>query len=323
MGGRVRPVGDPDLVYEYRPGIEGFTNSAGFRGREYPVEKPPDTIRIAGLGDSVMAGEIYPAEKTFMGVLEKLLNEAATSPTRFETLNFAVGGYDTVQELAALRLKALAYGPDWVILGVVINDIEPPVFIRVPDGKGGWRLLDRFQIEDVLPYATGLDPARLPWWAHSVFLRWLRMRFYWPALRSYSDSAPRWLFGRHSGWVNFKRALAEMARICRAHGIRMLVVILTEDVEVGRAKDPRAPWHRAVARAAREQGLYVLETYPAILAYLERHGIASYRRFWSGPQDPHPSEAGHRLLAELIFEKLKSLGILEEKPRRKTAARAE
>ena len=298
MGPRVRPSPDADLVYEYRPGLAGFTNSAGMRGPERAIARPPNTIRIAGLGDSVMAGDHYPAEQTFMGVLERRLNEAATSPTRFETLNFAVGGYNTEQELAALRRKASAYDPDWVILGIVINDIDAPVFVRTRDATGGYLLVDRYQLDAQLPYGIGLDPGRLPLWAHSVFARWLRSRLYWPAR-----------------WGRFRRAFGEIARFCRENNMRLLAVSLTEDVEVDQKEDPRAAWHGDVRKTARAHGVDLLEMYPAVMEYLKAHGMASYRTFWSGPQDPHPNVEGHRLHAALIYEKLVSLGILKQPPR--------
>lgn len=298
MGHRIQPSQDADLVFEYRADLPGFTNSTGMRGPEYSIDRPPNTIRIAGLGDSVMAGDHFPAEQTFLAVLERRLNDAASSPTRFEVLSFAVGGYNTAQELAALRRKALAYDLDWVLLGVVINDIDAPVFVRSRGEDGQYTLVDRYQRDAQIPYGIGLDPERLPLWARSVFLRWLRSRFYWP-LR----------------WGEFRRTLGAIVDVCRANDIHLLVVILTEDVEVGQTKDPREIWHRYVRETARKEGVEVLEMYPAIMTFLKDNGIASYRTFWSGPQDPHPNAGGHRLHAELIFEKLKSLGILEQKPR--------
>lgn len=298
---------DPDLIYEYRPNVDTknyprFTNSVGMRGPERSVEHDPNVVRIAGIGDSVMAGDMYPAEKTFLFVLEDLLNDAASSPVRFEVLNFAVGGYNAVQERIVLERKALAYDPAWVILAVAINDWEPPVFFRMRGEDGQDKLFDRYQLEARLRFGAGLNPERLPWWAHSTAVRWIRTRFLW----DYRVKV-------------FRRAVREMAAICRENSIRMLVVILTEDVEVGQTDDPREKWHRVVRAAVRdaetrEGEIALLDLYPILKEHLAEAGLQSYRHYWTSEHDPHPNADGHRLHAELIFKKLVSLGILDEKP---------
>lgn len=315
MGELVQPAKDPDLIHEYRPNLPGFTNSASMRGREYSVERPSNTIRIAGIGDSVMAGDHYDAEQLFMAVLERLLNEAATPPTRFEVLNFAVGGYNTVQELIAFKRKALAYDLDWVILGLVINDCEAPVYLRAHDEQGKWRLIDRFEVEAKLRYGAGLDPEHLPWWAHSMFLRWVHNRIYSFALHKQIDIPLMNLSDRYSGLGNFRRAVGEMAELCRRNNTRLLAVSLTEDVATDHKEDPRKRWHGLVRDLTEREGLNLLEMYPYVMEHLKRTGIRSYRHYWSGDADPHPNGEGHRLIAEMIFEKLKSMGILEQKPR--------
>ena len=82
---------DPYCGSRLRPGFQGwFTkegrasatiNSAGFRDREHPLAKPPDTIRIAVLGDSFAEAVQVPLELTFWSVLEDEL-QAGTSLLR-------------------------------------------------------------------------------------------------------------------------------------------------------------------------------------------------------------------------------------------------
>ena len=295
MGAIVRPSADPALVYEYIPGPP-HCNATGMRAPELAVEKPPHTIRIAGLGDSVMAGDFYRIDQLFMNVLGRLLNEAATPPVRFETLNFAVGGYNTAQEAIVLKRKALAYAPDLVLLGVVINDCERPVYYQAPDGRGGVTLRDRYQDEKRRPFSDGLDLAAPPWWSGSVLVRWLHFRL----------TQKRRFF---EGIDYFRTHFRDIAATCRARGVPLLAVLLTEEVEVGKP-DPRAAWHAIVREAARQENVLLFETFPAIQKRLAAAGIASYRRYWSSPQDPHPNADGHRLIAELLFEDLKEMHAL-------------
>lgn len=118
------------------PGAEGWhtkegqayiqINSDGLRDREHIVAKPPDTLRIAVLGDSYAEAMQVPMEKAFWSVLERELQtcEAIHGKT-VETINFGVSGYGTAQELLTLRHKGWKYEPDIVLLAVVTgNDIR-------------------------------------------------------------------------------------------------------------------------------------------------------------------------------------------------------
>ena len=116
------------LKYLPKPGA-GDVNSAGFRDREYAVDKPTGTYRIVVLGDSIAFGycdeeRSIPLEQTFSEVLETRL---ATTPlaghASVEVLNFGVSGYDTTQEVELLAEKALAYSPDLVLVAYCLNDI--------------------------------------------------------------------------------------------------------------------------------------------------------------------------------------------------------
>ena len=116
------------------------TNSNGFRGREFQQKKAADVYRIAGIGDSVMMGWGVGQDETYLARLETLLNRRL-GPGRVEVLNFAVSGYNTIQEYYVLKDVALAYQPDLIILGYVGNDFEGPNFRRAP-----WRFYSRFAV---------------------------------------------------------------------------------------------------------------------------------------------------------------------------------
>ena len=116
---------NPLLVYINRPyakvsSKESF-NSDGLRDREYNLEKPVDTVRIAILGDSVAYGDrIDSREEIFSEILEYSLN--LLGEKNFEVINFGVGGYNIVQEVELYNEKASRYNPDIIILAYVLND---------------------------------------------------------------------------------------------------------------------------------------------------------------------------------------------------------
>src|SRR4029078_8121917 len=122
-------------------------NSAGLRDREHPYAKPPNTFRIAVVGDSYP--EAFPVEMqdAFWVLMEKQLQECGAFPGKtIEVINFGVSGYGTAQELITLREQVWKYSPDLVMLTVTTNnDISDNVRVlkktnRVPyfvfqDGK--------------------------------------------------------------------------------------------------------------------------------------------------------------------------------------------
>ena len=126
---------DPARGWGPPPGVEAWQrlegralvriNGAGFRDREHATAKPPNTLRIAVLGDSFTEAVQVPLENTFWSLLEQRLHDCAGEPQRpVEVINFGVSGYSTAQELLTLRTRVWAFQPDLVLLAFfAANDI--------------------------------------------------------------------------------------------------------------------------------------------------------------------------------------------------------
>jgi hypothetical protein len=126
-------------------------NSEGLRDVEHAKSKPPDTLRIAVIGDSYAEALQVPLDKTFWAVMaEKIRQCPVYAGRRVEVINFGVSGYGTAQELITLRQKVWDYAPDIVLLAVCTgNDItdnsralkrtDIPYFVF---GEGGALTLD-------------------------------------------------------------------------------------------------------------------------------------------------------------------------------------
>ena len=153
---------DDHLGARLRPGTEGWyrdegeayirINSDGLRDHEHSIQRPPNTIRIAVLGDSYAEALQLPLELTFWGLLERELPRcSAFGGKRVEVINFGVSGYSTAQELLMLRHHAWRYSPDMVLLAFLTgNDVRDnsrrisgasprPYFVL----EGGSLVLDR------------------------------------------------------------------------------------------------------------------------------------------------------------------------------------
>jgi len=113
----------PGLPYELKPNVNTYykkarfvTNAEGLRDKEYARVKPQDVFRIAVIGDSFSFPDGVEIKDAYHSILEERLNAKARLK-KYEAINFSVGGYGPASYLTVLRLKALKYSPDLILLG--------------------------------------------------------------------------------------------------------------------------------------------------------------------------------------------------------------
>jgi len=123
-GWRLRPHAAKWQTQEGR--VHVVVNSAGLRDRELSYAKPPNTIRIAILGDSFTEAKQVPVEQTFSAVIERDLKACPVLKGKnIQTMNFGCDSYGTAQELMTLRHRAWRFSPDVVVLAICTgNDIR-------------------------------------------------------------------------------------------------------------------------------------------------------------------------------------------------------
>ena len=121
---------------EHLPGTNGWNrkegeqyikiNRDGMRGPVFAKTKPPNTLRIAVLGDSMTEGTQVAVKNIFSSILENDLNKCNLfGEKKVEVINFGVSDYGTAQELIVLREKVWLYDPDFVLLAIFTqNDIS-------------------------------------------------------------------------------------------------------------------------------------------------------------------------------------------------------
>lgn len=135
--------------FRLRPGIPGdeafVTNDLGMHApRSYTLARPPDSLRVAVLGSSVVYGLATGFADTIPGVVERELQAAGH---RAEVLNFGTHAFTIVNLSALLQAYVHQFQPDVV---VVVVDLQ----VGLPD----W--------PDVRPGAASTDEGikRLGWW---------------------------------------------------------------------------------------------------------------------------------------------------------------
>ncbi|MCR9247452.1 MAG: SGNH/GDSL hydrolase family protein [bacterium] len=288
----IRPSSKRRLIYELRPGLdvvfEGArttTNAAGFRSPDCPTEKPADTFRILGIGDSGMFGQGVGNDENFLALVRERLNGIAPG-RRFETINTGVPGYNTVMEAETLERKGLAYDPDLLIVDFCGNDLDLPNFIRDPDDY--FSLEKSFVIEWAALACTGVDRlTRRPLVnapRHRDLFRYENDPERAPA--HYRDMV---------GLTAYRRAMRRIARLANAHGIPVIVTCHT-----------RAPDY--VREICRELEFPVIDIGPRVERYMREHGIEHYLGsvLSVSATDPHGSAITHRLFADVLFPHLRT-----------------
>jgi hypothetical protein len=102
-------------------------NQEGFRDKDYTIEKPPDTLRIAFLGDSFTFGTQVEEEQTFVRRTETMLNQRLKekgSSFSVQCMNFGMDGFEIQQYVQCYEAYVKKYKPDLVIANIYTgNDL--------------------------------------------------------------------------------------------------------------------------------------------------------------------------------------------------------
>lgn len=309
LGDVLVPSPFPRLIYQLKPKLDVRlkeprvqTSSAGWREEEISLDKPPGTLRIVGLGDSVMFGWRVEVEERYLDVLEELLNaRTSSSSIHWQTMALAVPGYNLVMEVEALRRYGLPVRPDLIVYGYVGNDLCLPNFVAprrsiwtfdsflklyLGQGKISPELVNR---RDVVLNSTDGPEATDP---RGRSLEEFRSIFCSP------ENVPTGL-APLVGMDAFEQALRDLAEIGRELGIPVVFL------NYGRG--------RLDVLERIPEGILRVDLATKYRDYLEEHGYAT--AFESdlilSPEDPHPSPKAHRLIAEWLLEDLEETGTIE------------
>ena len=160
--------------FRLRPGVTGqedyVTNDLGMHApRTYTLAPPPESLRVAVLGSSVVYGLATPFADTIPGVVERELQRAGH---RAEVLNFGTHRYTIVHLSAQLQAYVHQFRPDVVVVVVDLQvglvrwpDVHPGAAADEEIEKLGWweALLKRGSERSAL-VAVFDDPRRTRRW---------------------------------------------------------------------------------------------------------------------------------------------------------------
>jgi len=242
------------------------TNRWGMRDRDYSLQKPPGTLRIAAVGASHEMGSGVEEEQVFLSLLEDDLNaQRPLSFEHYEVLNFSVAGFSLLQRREMILHRTLDFEPNIAMLAMHNADSEARLlalwvnerFIELVHEPGRERLAALVDRLDLRPDMQRED---------------LQAR-----LLDHMTEFLDWYF-------------EDLGRQLRAAGVLPVVAYVPETQEI-----PDAEGSRTMLAAAERAGWVTVNIYDAYQG-------AVTSEIQLRPWDFHPNVVAHRLLADRLYE---------------------
>ncbi|MEP6495232.1 MAG: SGNH/GDSL hydrolase family protein [bacterium] len=282
------------LGYDLQPLSEGViqgkketTNRWGMRDRDYTLDKPAGTLRIALTGPSFTMGTGVEDNETYDAYLETKLNEDASAPAHYEVLNFGVAAYSILHQMRMLDDRVYRFHPDVVVLtdgrlpdGPIVSHLTRAVGqITVGAYPELDSILRKAGISDFPGHGPPLPIAWLRRAAKALGVP-VRMPEREVALRANTalDDVVAWSF-RH------------MAQEARAHGA---VPVFMDGAFPTDSTGPDTP----MMRHAREAGFLVV-------SLADIWNGQPRDEFMVAPWDPHPNARGMQKIADGLYRQLR------------------
>jgi hypothetical protein len=271
---------NPWISYEYKPNQDLFlrlvrfrTNSHRMRDKEYPVEKPAGTVRVAVIGSSFTLPLGVEIEDAFHSVLEDRWS-SEFAPTRYEFLNFATAAYVPSQMLATLLEKGLAYDPDLILF--CLSPLSTPLLLTQ------W---------------NKLRSPRLPVFIRSKNVRSVFLLVFRGRTGPRRQGELRLDYPEDA--LETGNVISKLGEIRRETGIPVVIMRLSlNPIE-------RFPVEIDVEQRARSEGLLYLDTRSAF------RGM-NPTDFWIHEFDPHPNAQAHAIFADVLDDLLRTHRLLAE-----------
>jgi lysophospholipase L1-like esterase len=272
-------------TYFHRQVVE--RNSLGFREREFRPAKPKDIYRIAVIGDSLTWGVGVPSGERFSDLIGERLGAGRRADLTYEVLNFGHPGWDTDDELEALRTLILKASPDFVLLQWYVNDFENGDYWNRPHPAllTPWDSVNEVLLANSALYAT-------------LQVQWATVQERLGLVDTYAD----YMYGRFGdpdgrGSTYAIVRTREFIEECRANGIPMSIVLFPHvDPNLSAGRYRFGYLHDRVLDACRQEMVTCVDLRSTFAAYPD------YRTLWASRLDPHPSTLAHQLAADRLME---------------------
>lgn len=296
----LQPSPNAKILFEFKPNINSsflgkpfYTNSDGLLGKtDYQKEKAAGTIRIVGIGDSLMSSWGVDFNETYLAQLQEKINSGGFQKN-IEIMNFAVPGYNTAIEREVIESKALAYDPDLIIIGYVGNDLDLPNHIRK-------KIVTNFYLFYVVRTTiSALSEGDRQFSSQNVLgSDYLGAQMVNAPLASYdterfayeNEEVPK-EYQYMVGLDSFLKTMGEIAEITIRRGIPVILL-----VENNAAIFPSYP-------RLKEIGYHIIDASELTPVYLEKRKM-SLEQIVLSEKDRHLNPLGHLMYSSFIYDYL-------------------
>lgn len=259
-------------------------NSSGFRDREYEIKKDKNVFRILCLGDSSTFGWEVRPQDTYHTLLEDRLNkESGRNGKKFEVINAGVPGYTSRQGLGLYKNKGIKYSPDIVTFYFGVND---------PAKR--FHLSDRQIMQNDIPDAVKLIANNLLLRLHSYrLLRKLVVGITATGQNNSGENVPR------VSMEEFEENILELSKLCKENGAMLLLI----SPPFCAGKVSQRDWQKRKDIMLYKKKLEnIAEAYNIPLIIITEMATSDHTEYFNDPV--HPSQSGHRIIMESLYNYL-------------------
>lgn len=242
-------------------------NSFGLRDKEYSLEKPKGTYRLALLGGSFEMGSGVEADEDYEALIEDRLNSEKPLPgyDNYEFFNFGVGGYGMTHCVKLVDSKVLKYDMNAVIYIAHSREYDRTI------GRLYKQIIAGVDLEYDYLKKIIKDAGLKKEMPRSEYLR---------KLDNVKTELLKW---------GYKK----MADDCKKAGVVPVWVFLPT-LEGLESKDE----YTEISKIALESGFRIAIDLSKVY---DGHDLLS---LWVQPWDRHPNPLGHQLIANLLYTEL-------------------
>jgi len=264
---------------------------SAIRDQYYHPQKPANTFRILGTGDSFAWGwGVFDTRMIFFKRLECWF-QAEKRQTKIEVINAAQPAWSTWDEEKMLDGFGYGLDPDLVILSYNLNDGAHFHGIATFNAWAEMRVKKRENWLHKISYLYRFIDVRI---TRAHVHNW--------TVQTYHDS---YLGTRQNLWNVGKDCLLRISRQCKKRNITLVVSIFPLLVSL-----------------EKKEYLFAREI-QVIEAFLKKHNIICHNMLpdfmgkkseslWTLPTDSHPNERGHQIAAESLYRFLSQNHLLPE-----------
>jgi hypothetical protein len=209
----------------FSPDYDGFhLNSRGFKDVEYSTQKTAGTFRILGIGDSFAFGSV-PYVNNYLTLVKDELNRDGK---HVELLNMGIPGTGPADYLSLFLHEGLELNPDMMLLSFFIgNDFEEQTrsFLSYSYAASAIKFLIDFntKLEGKVIHGDAKYDEKANTFTDAEYLGLERARSF-----IFVRNNKRFERGFDEAWSQVR----EMYQICQRLGIRFLVLLIPDELQV-------------------------------------------------------------------------------------------